>query len=135
MKFKVKISKFHKMFFKDDDNLSMYYAIDEYLRIYHDVDISLYTIALKHALFKMVKRIDRSKLAIDIFVEKPKFTYNCPTNLVKSEYQKFFIDSDGCFSSQKFIMLLALAGVKKFTIKCDATGYSDVQYKRDDTTE
>lgn len=49
MKLKVKIFKFLKMFLEDEDNLSMYFAIDEYLRIYHDVDISLDTIALKHA--------------------------------------------------------------------------------------
>ncbi len=129
MKFKVKISKFLKLY-KDQVNEegSMYFLIDEYLRTHHYFDVSLPTNTLDYAFFKLVKKIDRSKLAVDIFVAEPKFTKQCPTNLVKPEYQEFFLDSSGNFVSKKFLQLLEFVGVKEFTIKCDEDGDIHIDY-------
>jgi hypothetical protein len=75
-----------------------------------------------------VKKIDRSKLGVDIFVAEPKFTRQCPTNLVKLEYRGFFLDADGGLESKKFLQLLKFAGVKEFFIKCDEDGCVDAEW-------
>lgn len=132
MKFKIKIGKFLKLYKNQVRNglneSSMYWLIDEYLRTHYHVDVSMPADTLDHAFYQMVKTIDRSKLAVDIFVAAPKFTTHCPTNLVKPEYQGFFRNSSGHLVSKKFLKLLKFAGVEEFTIKCDADGCIDVEY-------
>ena len=135
MKFKIKIGKFLKLYknessgdVDEDFDDSMYWLIDEYLSTHHQCDITLHTDALDYAFFKMVKKIDRSKLAVDIFVAEPKFTSNSPTDLVKPEYRGVFISPNEDFISKKFLQLLKFAGVEEFFIKCDRDGCIDVEY-------
>ena len=132
MKFKIKIGKFLKLYKEQVRNglneSSLYYLIDVYLRTHHNFVVSLPADTLDHAFFKMVKKIDRSKLAVDIFVAEPKFTCQCPTDLVKYEYQKFFVDDDGYLISKSFFQLLQLVGVEKFTIDYDKATDGDDCY-------
>lgn len=99
MKFKIKIGKFLKLYKEQVrngfDESSLYFLIDVYLRTHHNFVVSLPTNTLDYAFVKLVKKVNRSKLAVDIFVAEPKFTKHCPADLVKLEYRGFFLDSDG----------------------------------------
>ena len=136
MKFKIKISKFLKLYKNeaggevggDSYSDSMYWLIDTYLSTHHQCEISLSSHTLDYAFFKLAKKIDRTKLAVDIFVPEPKFTMECPTNLVKLEYRGFFLNADGGLKSKKFLQLLKFAGVKEFFIKCDEDGCVDAEW-------
>lgn len=132
MKFKIKIGKFLKLYKEQVrnglDESSLYCLIDVYLRTHHNFVVSLPANTLDYAFFKLVKKVNRSKLAVDIFVAEPKFTKHCPTNLVKQEFHEFFLDSDGNFVGKKFLQLLELVGVEEFSIKCDEDGCVDVEY-------
>lgn len=132
MKFKIKISKFLKMYKEQVRNglneSSVYFLIDDYLRTHHNFVAALPANTLDYAFFKLVKKVDRSKLGVDIFVAEPKFTCQGPTNLVKQEYHEFFQDSDGNFMGKKFLQLLELVGVEEFSIKCDEDGCVHVDY-------
>lgn len=135
MKFKIKISKFLKLYKNEAGGEvggdSMYWLIDEYLSTHHQCEITLPARTLDYAFYKMAKNIDRSKLAVDIFVAEPKFTKHCPTNLVKFEYRGFFLDADGMLESKKFLKLLKFAGVKKFTLDLDAVAEANAEYTTD----
>lgn len=129
MKYKIKIAKCLKLFSKLEDNTdSLCVVIDTYFDTYHGIQGSLARVTLDRALFNMVKKIDRSKLMVDIFVHEPKFTEQCPTDLVKYEYQKFFVDDDGYLISKRFFQLLQLVGVEKFTIDYDEATDGDDCY-------
>lgn len=132
MKFKIKIGKFLKLYKNEAGGEvaedSMYWLIDTYLSTHHQCEITLPSRTLDYAFYKMVKKIDRSKLAVDIFVSEPKFTRQCPTNLVKLEYRGFFLNANGILKSEKFLQLLKFAGVEEFSIKCDEDGRVNAEY-------
>ena len=117
MKYEIDIGKFIKMC--GIDCLSMYLAINSYMSSVYNKTTYIRTSTLDRAFFEMVENIDRSKLSVDIFVQNPMFTSDCPADLVKPEYQGFFCDRMMFMDSKNFLQLLQLAGVKKFTLNLD----------------
>lgn len=130
MKYKIKIAKFIKLYrdLDENDGDSLYEVIDTYMSTYYGLSTSMAAITLDRALYKMVKKLDRSKLKVDIFDPNPKFTRHCPTDLVKYEYQKFFTNDEDGFMNKEFLQLLQLVGVEKFTINYDEATDGDDCY-------
>lgn len=124
MKFKIKIAKLIKLADKHHSG-NIYEGVETYLYNVEGEDCWIQTIILNYAFYKLAKKANKSDLKVNIFVDEPKFTNNCPADLVKPEYRGFVNDS------RAFLQLLQLAGVEKFTLNLDAVTEANAEYTTD----
>lgn len=124
MKYKIKIAKLIKITDRYDSG-NIYQGIDTYLYQVREADCCVPPIILNYAFYKLAKNAKRGDLKVNIFVDAPKFTNNCPDDLVKPEYRGFVDDG------RSFLQLLQLAGVEKFTLDLDAGAKANAKHTTD----